>query len=152
MLQNRPLPGGGGGCTTSLRFQSKSPEFNFWNADSVCFYDAPACQRGRACAGTVGCAGGNEAALHLSLAPRQNATGLIGNQRGDAATLGAAEFEPNVSLLINSPLGVAGHRVLFCFVLIFFFFFSVSASSAVNKLLIQRRFAFIATLTAVGSL
>lgn len=122
MLQNRPLPRvWGRGCTTSLRFQSKSPEFNFWNADSVCFYDAPACQRGRACAGTVGCAAGNEAALHLSLAPRQNATGLIGNQRGDAATLGAAEFEPNVSLFINSPLGVAGRRVLFCFVMIFFF-------------------------------
>lgn len=47
-----------------------------------------------------------------------NATGLIGNQRGDAATLGAAELEPNVSLLINSHLCVAG-LVLFvcCFVL-----------------------------------
>lgn len=53
-----------------------------------------------------------------------NATGLIGNQRGDAATLGAAELEPNVSLLINSPLCVAGRRVLFCFDL-FFLFLSV---------------------------
>lgn len=124
MLQNRPLQEERGG-TISLRFQSKSTRIAFLERGQRLLF----LRRAGVPERTGVCWNGRFAPLgtrlHVASVWRRAKTlqASLETNGGDGATLTsrrrAAEFEPNISLRINSPLGVSRCSVLLLFIYLF---------------------------------